>query len=118
MAWANVLVCPCLSAHARARVLAHATLLVTVLKLSFWFRRVGGGFDSFHRRIVAENFIADSIGDGLFGIEETIALGVFANALGWLAGAFTHDLDECVFGFENFFSLDFDIGRLAVHTAE
>src|SRR5262245_12437274 len=68
--------------------------------------------------IQPDDFIDDAVFHGFVGPEEPVALAVFADAIGGLAGALGHDADEGFLGLEDLLGLDFDIGRLPINAAK
>src|SRR2546421_5828972 len=83
-----------------------------------WFLAGGAGIGGGHAGLFADDLVADSVGDGLLGVEEAVALRILANFLEALPGALGHDGNQRVFGFEDLLGLDFDVRRLPVHAAE
>ena len=64
-----------------------------------------------------DDFVDEAIFFGFFCCKEFIAFGIFFDDRFFLASVFGEDAVEEVFGFENFFGLDLDIGGLAVDSA-
>src|SRR5438477_12452296 len=79
-----------------------------------WFLARRAGVGGGHARLFADDLIADAVGDGLLGVEESIALRILADLLEALPGALGHDGDQRVLGFEDFLGLNFDVRRLPV----
>src|SRR5260221_728919 len=77
----------------------------------FLFHDFGGG-------VFAQDFVAEAVFDGGGGVEEAVALGIFADAVGGLARALGEDVDQGVLGLKDFLGLDLDVGGLAVDPAE
>src|SRR5262249_8093775 len=74
---------------------------------------------SFRRLTIKSNhLITNPIRHRLLGVEEAVALGIFLDLFGGLAGALGHHIDQRLLGLEDLLGLDLNVGGLSVHASE